>query len=61
MFRYERPQAGRYRELNQFGVEVFGSNDPLMDAEVISIPVNLYKILGLKGIKVNINTLGDIE
>ena len=61
MFRYERPQAGRYRELNQFGVEVFGSSDPLMDAEVISIPVNLYKILGLKGIKVNINTLGDIE
>lgn len=61
MFRYERPQVGRYRELNQFGVEVFGSNDPLMDAEVISIPVNLYKILGLKGIKVNINTLGDIE
>ena len=61
MFRYERPQAGRYRELNQFGVEVFGSKDPLMDAEVISIPVNLYKILGLKGIKVNINTLGDIE
>ena len=61
MFRYERPQAGRYRELNQFGVEIFGSNDPLMDAEVISIPVNLYKILGLKGIKVNINTLGDIE
>ena len=61
MFRYERPQAGRYRELNQFGVEVFGSNDPLMDAEVISIPVNLYKMLGLKGIKVNINTLGDTE
>lgn len=61
MYRYERPQAGRYRELNQFGVEVFGSNDPIIDAEVISIPVNLYKLLGLKGIKVNINTLGDIE
>lgn len=61
MYRYERPQAGRYRELSQFGVEVFGSKDPLIDAEVISIPVNLYKLLGLKGIKVNINTLGDIE
>ena len=61
MYRYERPQAGRYRELTQFGVEVFGTNDPLVDAEVISIPVNLYKLLGLKGIKVNINTLGDIE
>lgn len=61
MYRYERPQSGRFREFYQFGVEVFGSSDPLIDAEVISIPVNLYKLLGLKGIKVNINTLGDIE
>ena len=61
MYRYERPQAGRYRELTQFGVEVFGSSDPIVDAEVISIPVNLYKLLGLKGIKVNINSLGDTE
>lgn len=61
MFRYERPQSGRFREFYQFGVEIFGSNDPLADAEVISIPVNLYKLLGLKGIKVNINTLGDSE
>ena len=61
MFRYERPQSGRFREFYQFGVEVFGSSDALSDAEVISIPVNLYKLLGLKGIKVNINTLGDNE
>lgn len=61
MYRYERPQSGRFREFYQFGVEVFGSNSPLIDAEVISIPVNLYKLLGLKGIKVNINSLGDIE
>lgn len=61
MYRYERPQSGRFREFYQFGVEVFGTLDPLADAEVISIPVNLYKLLGLKGIKVNINTLGDIE
>lgn len=61
MYRYERPQSGRYREFYQFGVEVFGSSDPIVDAEVISIPVNLYKLLGLKGIKVNINTLGDLE
>lgn len=61
MYRYERPQAGRFRELTQFGVEVFGSTDPITDAEVISIPVNLYRLLGLKGIKVNINTLGDTE
>jgi len=61
MFRYERPQAGRFRQFYQFGMEVFGSLNPMMDAEVISIAVNLFKILGLKGIKVNINTLGDRE
>lgn len=61
MFRYERPQSGRFRQFTQFGVEAFGSTDPLLDAEIISIPVNLYKLLGLKGIKVNINTLGDNE
>lgn len=61
MYRYERPQSGRFREFYQFGVEAFGSIDPAIDAEVISIPVNLYKLLGLKGIKVNINSLGDKE
>lgn len=61
MYRYERPQSGRFREFYQFGVEVFGAENPMMDAEVISIPVNFYKLLGLKGIKVNINTLGDSE
>lgn len=61
MYRYERPQAGRDRELTQFGVEVLGSDDPMVDAEVISLAVNLYKMLGLKEIKVNINTLGDNE
>lgn len=61
MYRYERPQSGRFREFYQFGVEVFGSDNPLLDAEVISIPVNFYKLLGLKGIKVNINSLGDNE
>lgn len=61
MYRYERPQSGRFREFYQFGVETYGSNDPMLDAEIISIPVNFYKLLGLKGIKVNINTLGDME
>ena len=61
MYRYERPQAGRYREFTQFGYELIGSDDPLADAEVISLAVNIYKILGLKGIKVNINSLGDTE
>lgn len=60
-FRYERPQSGRFREFYQFGVETFGSDDAAIDAEVISIPVNIYKLLGLKGIKVNINSLGDKE
>lgn len=59
MYRYERPQSGRDRELTQFGVEVLGSNDPLSDAEVISLAVNIYKMLGLKELKVNINSLGD--
>ena len=61
MYRYERPQSGRDRELTQFGMEVLGSDDPLSDAEVISLAVNIYKILGLKDIKVNINSLGDKE
>lgn len=61
MYRYERPQSGRFREFYQYGVEVFGSNSPYMDAEVISIPVNFYRLLGLKEIKVRINTLGDKE
>ena len=60
-FRYERPQSGRYREFYQFGVEVLGTASPAADAEVISIPVNFYKLLGLKGIKVNINSLGDTD
>ena len=61
MYRYERPQAGRLREFTQFGMEIIGTNDPLSDAEIISCAVNIYKMLGLKGIKVNINSLGDTE
>ena len=61
MYRYERPQSGRDRELTQFGMEILGSDDPLTDAEIISLAVNIYKVLGLKEIKVNINTLGDTE
>ena len=61
MYRYERPQSGRDRELTQFGMEILGSDDPLSDAEIISVAVNLYKMLGLKEIKVNLNSLGDNE
>ena len=59
MYRYERPQAGRLRELTQFGMEILGTDDPMSDAEIISLAVNIYKVLGLKQIKVNINSLGD--
>lgn len=61
MFRYERPQSGRLREHYQFGFEAFGSNDPMMDAEIISIAVSIIKKLGLKDVSVNINSLGDTE
>ncbi len=61
MFRYERPQSGRNREFIQFGAELFGSDLPAADAEVISIIVNFFSLLGLKDITVSINTLGDSE
>lgn len=61
MFRYERPQAGRYRQFYQFGVEAIGSKDPAIDAEVIALAMNLYQGLGLKKVKVFLNSLGDIE
>lgn len=58
MYRYERPQNGRLRELTQFGCEVLGCDDPYIDAEIISIPVTFLKSLGFKNIKVKLNTLG---
>lgn len=61
MFRYERPQAGRFRQFVQFGVEALGSADPAIDAEVISLAMGLYQSLGLKKIKLVINSLGDKE
>ena len=61
MFRYERPQAGRYRQFTQAGVEIFGDETPLMDANVISIMVKFYQRIGLKGIKVRINSIGNKE
>ncbi len=59
MFRYERPQKGRFREFRQFGVEVFGSHLPAIDAEVIAYAVTLLKALKLKDVKVHLNSLGD--
>ncbi len=61
MFRYERPQKGRFREFRQFGAEVFGSNDPLIDAEVIAYAVTFLKALKIKDVTVHLNTLGDQE
>ena len=61
MYRYERPQSGRDRELTQFGMEILGTDDPMSDAEIISLAVNIYKMLGIDNLKVNINTLGDNE
>ena len=61
MFRYERQQKGRYRQFSQFGVEAIGSSSPLMDVEVILFAATTLKALGLKGVKVKINSIGDEE
>ena len=61
MYRYERPQSGRRREFTQWGFELFGSNDPLSDAEVISLAYNAYRMLGLDNVCVMLNSLGDKE
>ena len=60
-FRYERPQKGRYRQFSQFGVEAIGSDSPLMDVEVILFAATVLRALGLKGVKVRINSIGDEE
>ncbi|SHE49693.1 histidyl-tRNA synthetase [Caldanaerobius fijiensis DSM 17918] len=57
-FRYERPQAGRMREFHQFGVEVFGSDDPSIDAEAIDMAMSILNKVGLKGLKLKINSIG---
>ncbi len=61
MFRYERPQKGRNRQFNQFGVEALGSDSPLIDVEVIALGASLIRALGLRDVKVKINSLGDEE
>ncbi|HEX6595129.1 MAG TPA: histidine--tRNA ligase [Bacillota bacterium] len=61
LFRYERPQQGRMRQLHQFGVEVLGSASPAVDAEVIDLAMTCYKELGLTSLKLVINSLGDEE
>ncbi|MDE0823511.1 MAG: histidine--tRNA ligase, partial [Dehalococcoidia bacterium] len=61
VFRYERPQAGRFRQHHQFGVEVLGDADPSVDAEVIEVAWDLMTSLGLNEINLLINSVGDSE
>lgn len=58
-YRYDRPQAGRFREFRQFDVEAIGDDDPLCDAEVISILWRYLEELGLRGLSVLLNSIGD--
>jgi histidyl-tRNA synthetase len=61
MFRHERPQKGRYRQFHQVGVEAYGFSGPDIDAEMILMTARLWKILGLKGTSLQINSLGSTE
>ncbi|HGA3650559.1 TPA: histidine--tRNA ligase [Streptococcus agalactiae] len=61
MFRYERPQAGRLREFHQVGVECFGSNNPATDVETIAMGHYLFEDLGIKNVKLHLNSLGNPE
>ncbi len=58
-FRYERPQAGRYRQHHQVGIEALGSQDPYLDFEVISLLVDWFSSLGLRDLVLKLNSLGD--
>lgn len=61
VFRYERPQSGRYRQHHQFGIEVIGSSEPEVDVEVIDVGWSLLNSMGITGLKLLINTMGDLE
>ncbi|MDR7543354.1 MAG: histidine--tRNA ligase [Armatimonadota bacterium] len=59
MFRYDRPQKGRYRQHTQFGAEIIGSPDPAADAEVLVLPIRLMQAMGLTEVEVHLNSVGD--
>jgi histidyl-tRNA synthetase len=61
MFRYNRPQKGRYRQFFQFDVEAIGSESPALDAEVIEIAATWLRELGLGGLRMDLNTIGDAK
>lgn len=60
-YRYERPQAGRYRQFSQVGAEAIGAEDPALDAELIILAVDAYRSLGLRSFRLLLNSLGDRE
>lgn len=61
MFRYERPQSGRLREFHQFGVECLGVKNPAVDVEVMAMANTYFEQIGISGISLHINSLGDAE
>ena len=61
MFRYERPQSGRLRQFHQFGVECLGLKNSAVDVEIIAMADTLFRQLGISGVKLSLNTLGDME
>ncbi len=58
VFRYEKPQAGRFRQHHQFGIEAFGAAKPSIDGEVINLAMTVYKTLGVKNLELRINSVG---
>jgi histidyl-tRNA synthetase len=60
-YRYERPQAGRYRHFSQIGAEALGAEDPALDAELIILAADAFRSLGLTGVRLLLNSLGDQE
>jgi histidyl-tRNA synthetase len=60
-FRYEKAQAGRYRQFDQVGIEVLGSSDALLDVEVISLGWRFFQELGMSSVVLMVNSLGDLE
>ena len=58
-FRYDRPQAGRFRELHQFGIEAIGDGSPLLDVEAIVLGWNWFSALGIEGVSLHLNSIGD--
>jgi histidyl-tRNA synthetase len=60
-FRYDRPQAGRYRQHTEFGIEAIGEGDATVDAEVIDLLASFYDALGLQGFELHLNSIGDPE